>query len=82
MAREEEIRQVAYGLWEAEGRTEGRDLAHWLEAERTWQQREAQQPFAKPLEEEPATGQRGNPLEPAKAAKKSPRPRTPRPRRQ
>ncbi len=28
----------AYELWEKEGRPDGRDLAHWFEAERTLQQ--------------------------------------------
>ena len=28
------IAQKAYELWEQNGRTDGRDLEHWLEAER------------------------------------------------
>lgn len=31
---EEQIRELAYLLWEAEGRQHGRSLEHWLEAER------------------------------------------------
>jgi hypothetical protein len=33
--RQETIRVRALSLWEAEGRPFGRDLEHWLEAERT-----------------------------------------------
>jgi len=29
-----QIRDLAYHLWEARGRPAGRDLEHWLEAER------------------------------------------------
>ena len=29
---ESDIRMVAYGLWEKEGRPEGRDREHWLRA--------------------------------------------------
>jgi hypothetical protein len=32
--REDRIRQRAYGIWEREGRPEGRDRDHWQEAER------------------------------------------------
>ncbi|HET6467164.1 MAG TPA: DUF2934 domain-containing protein [Geminicoccaceae bacterium] len=32
-ALQEAIRARAYGLWEAEGRPEGRALEHWLRAE-------------------------------------------------
>jgi hypothetical protein len=36
MAREDEIRQIAYCLWEQEGCCQGRDLDHWLRAEIIW----------------------------------------------
>jgi len=32
-AREQAIRERAYAIWEEEGRPEGRDLEHWLQAE-------------------------------------------------
>lgn len=31
---EDRIRRRAYDLWEAEGRPQGRDAAHWAQAER------------------------------------------------
>lgn len=34
MAREEEIRQMAYRLWEQAGRPEGRDQEFWYQAQR------------------------------------------------
>lgn len=30
---EEEIRRRAYAIWEAEGRPQGRELAHWAAAQ-------------------------------------------------
>ena len=38
--REEEIRQIAYGIWEADGQPEGRDLEHWSKGEAIWQERQ------------------------------------------
>ena len=31
--REQTIRERAYAIWELEGRSDGRSLAHWLKAE-------------------------------------------------
>lgn len=31
---QQQVAQKAYELWEQNGRVEGRDLEHWLEAER------------------------------------------------
>jgi hypothetical protein len=33
MSREQTIRDVAYAIWEAEGKPEGRDAQHWRMAE-------------------------------------------------
>ena len=33
MSREQIVRDTAYAIWEAEGKPEGRDLAHWQQAE-------------------------------------------------
>jgi len=38
MHHEEEIRLMAYRLWEDRGRGNGRDVEQWLEAEAVWQQ--------------------------------------------
>jgi hypothetical protein len=34
--RDEEIRQVAYKLWQEEGCPDGYDVQHWLKAETIW----------------------------------------------
>jgi hypothetical protein len=39
MEREEEIRRIAYQLWEQEGCPQGRDLEHYFKAESIYQQR-------------------------------------------
>lgn len=36
--REVEIRRIAYSIWEREGRPTGRETAHWLEAEKVWEE--------------------------------------------
>ena len=36
MGRNDEIRYIAYGIWEREGRHEGRALEHWQRAEKMW----------------------------------------------
>ena len=33
MAKQEEIKIIAYHLWEGDSRRHGRDLEHWLKAE-------------------------------------------------
>jgi hypothetical protein len=33
---DEEVKVIAYRLWEDEGRPEGRALDHWLKAETLW----------------------------------------------
>jgi hypothetical protein len=38
MHHNEEIRLIAYRIWEEQGRQAGRDLEHWLKAEAMWQE--------------------------------------------
>jgi hypothetical protein len=38
MDREDNIRLIAYHIWEEQGCCDGRDLDHWLVAETIWQQ--------------------------------------------
>ena len=33
MSKDQTIRDVAYAIWEAEGRPDGQDEAHWQQAE-------------------------------------------------
>lgn len=37
MGREDEIRQIAYHMWELEDRPEGKELEFWLMAENIWE---------------------------------------------
>lgn len=41
--REEEIRLIAYQIWEDEGRPHGRDLEHWRKAEAIWEEQQDQE---------------------------------------
>ncbi|HZD40344.1 MAG TPA: DUF2934 domain-containing protein [Terriglobales bacterium] len=41
MGRDEEIRLIAYKLWESENRPEGREAEHWARAEALWQEQNA-----------------------------------------
>lgn len=47
MGREDEIRLIAYTLWEQEGCTDGYDCEHWYRAESIWEQQQDQKPAAK-----------------------------------
>lgn len=42
MSREEEIRLIAHGIWENEGRLSGHDIENWLRAEVIWRRRQRQ----------------------------------------
>ncbi|HXX59059.1 MAG TPA: DUF2934 domain-containing protein [Dehalococcoidales bacterium] len=38
MERENEIRLIAYKLWQDEGCKDGHDCEHWLKAEAVWEE--------------------------------------------
>ncbi|MBI4339558.1 MAG: DUF2934 domain-containing protein [Chloroflexi bacterium] len=38
MEREEEVRRIAFDLWQQEGRPEGRALEHWLKAQKVMEE--------------------------------------------
>jgi hypothetical protein len=40
MSKEEEIKLIAYYLWEQEGCPDGRDCQHWIAAEAIWQEQQ------------------------------------------
>ncbi len=40
MEREEEIRGMAYYIWENEGCIHGHDIDHWLKAEAIWEEQQ------------------------------------------
>ncbi len=41
MVREEQIKELAYAIWEQEGRPEGKDMEHYYRAKQILEQREA-----------------------------------------
>ena len=41
MHHEQEVRQIAYQIWEEQGHPQGHELEHWLKAEATWQEKQA-----------------------------------------
>ena len=53
MGREDEIRIIAYNLWEVEGCLNGRDCEHWFRAELIWEQQQKQKAVAKRTETGP-----------------------------
>jgi hypothetical protein len=42
MGREDEIKLIAYKIWEEEGCVDGRDCDHWFRAEVIWEQQQKQ----------------------------------------
>ena len=42
MQHDDEVRQIAYKIWEEEGYPQGRDQEHWYKAEATLQERQGQ----------------------------------------
>ena len=42
MHHEDEVRLIAYGIWEEEGHHDGQDLEHWFKAEAIWQGQQGQ----------------------------------------
>jgi hypothetical protein len=52
MAKEDEIRLIAYTIWEEEGCPHGKDCEHWQRAEVIWEQKQKAaggSPEAKPV---------------------------------
>ena len=46
--RDEEIRQLAYRLWQESGCPNGSDLQHWLKAQELWQEKHRPKTRTKP----------------------------------
>ena len=47
MAREDEIKIIAFNIWQEEGCLEGRDCEHWFRAEIIWEQKQKEKNPAK-----------------------------------
>ncbi len=69
MAREDEVKLIAYRIWEEEGCPDGQDCDHWYRAEAIW---ELQQPKAEKKSSNTESRQAAKPnLKVAAAKKKS-----------
>ena len=53
MAREDEVRLIAYAIWEEEGYSHGRDTEHWFRAEAIWEERQKPEAAARKIEAGP-----------------------------
>jgi hypothetical protein len=40
MGKEDEIRLIAYSIWEEENCQDGRDCEHWIRAEAIWEEKQ------------------------------------------
>ena len=47
MGREDEVKLIAYKIWEEESCPDGYDCEHWFRAEAIWEQREKQKAATK-----------------------------------
>jgi len=56
MAREDEIRVIAYKIWEEEGRVDGHDGDHWFRAEAIWEREEKEKSPPRLSKEPPGSG--------------------------
>ena len=54
MGREDEIRAIAYRIWEEEGCVDGHDVEHWLKAEQIWENEQARKAASMVEKREPA----------------------------
>lgn len=48
MERDEEIREIAYRIWQQEGFPAGCEVKHWLRAEVLWEQEHRQKAKSRP----------------------------------
>ena len=51
MYHEDQLRLMAYRIWEDEGRPEGRDKEHWFRAASVWQDSQRRKQAGQPAEE-------------------------------
>ena len=55
MGKEDEIRLIAYSIWEEEGCVDGRDCEHWIKAETIWEQNQKGGTSPTPAKAKPKT---------------------------
>jgi hypothetical protein len=47
MGKEDEIRIIAYSIWEEEGCVHGHDYAHWFRAKASWEEKQKTEAISK-----------------------------------
>jgi len=47
MGREDEIRMMAYCIWEGQNYCNGHEIEHWLQAEAMWEESHRKKPSSK-----------------------------------
>ena len=52
MSKEDEIRLIAYTIWEEESCCQGRDVEHWLRAEAIWEGKQKKEPISGDIKDE------------------------------
>lgn len=72
MGREDEVKLIAYKIWEEEGFPDGKDCEHWFKAETAWEQRQKSENEAKNVWMDPEPAARKN-MGVMATRKKSPR---------
>jgi hypothetical protein len=48
MGREDDVKLIAYRLWQEDGCCDGHDVEHWLKAEMVWEAQNKQQTTLSP----------------------------------
>jgi hypothetical protein len=70
MGKEDEIRLIAYSIWEQEGSRDGHDYEHWIRAEAIWEEKQNQSAVSRGIKTESKQVTKQNPKD-KKAKKKS-----------
>ena len=71
MGKEDEVKLIAYTIWEQEGYPAGLDLDHWFRAEIIWEENQK-----KPAKEESKTEQKQAVKKPPQVVAKKQKPKT------
>jgi hypothetical protein len=65
LAKEDEVRLIAYSIWESEGCVEGYDCEHWYRAETIWEENQKKKATSSRSENKPKAASKpaskGNP---------------------
>ena len=70
MGKEDEIKLIAYSIWEQEGCRHGHDCEHWIRAEVIWEEKQKQSAVSGDIKTEPKQVTKQKPKD-KKAKKKS-----------